>query len=249
MVDKGTATRKPEVEEILIIEDHLDMADILTRELTRHHYRAHVAPDGESGFAEAQRQPPSLIILDLMLPGMDGWEVCRLLKKDPKTKEIPLLILTALGDETDRVKGLELGADDYLSKPFSLNELMARLRALLRRKRINREPHPSGQLRVGPLVIDTERHEIRMAGQPLHLTQTEFGLLKFFAQHPGKVFRRDKLITAVWGEHRFVEEHNLDVHIHSIRRHLEPNPARPRFLITVRGIGYKFRTPGEEIGL
>lgn len=248
MVEKSAAKRETEVEEILIIEDHLDLVDILTRELARHHYRVRVAPDGEKGLAEAKRQPPSLILLDLMLPGLNGWEVCRLLKKDPRTKGIPLLILTALGEENDRVKGFELGADDFLPKPFSLNELIARLRALLRRRRMNLESHAPGQLRVGPLVIDTERHEVRMAGRLLHLTRTEFGLLKFFAQHPGKVFRRDELITTIWGEHRFVEEHNLDVHIHSIRRHLEQNPARPRFLLTVRGIGYKFRIPEEGVG-
>ncbi|MFY9268652.1 MAG: response regulator transcription factor [Candidatus Manganitrophaceae bacterium] len=249
MVEKSAAKSGPGGEEILIIEDHLDLVDILTHELTRHHYHVRVSHDGESGLAEAQRQPPSLITLDLMLPGLNGWEVCRILKKDPRTKGIPLLILTALGEETDRVKGFELGADDYLPKPFSLKELIARLRALLRRKRMNLEPHFPGQFRAGPLVIDTERHEIRMAGRLLHLTPTEFGLLKFFSQHPGKVFRRDELITTVWGEDRFVEEHNLDVHIHSIRQHLEPNPTRPRFLVTVRGVGYQFRTPEEEIGI
>lgn len=240
----GTTTPS---EEILIIEDHPDMIEILTKELSRHHFRVRVAADGKRGLSEAQRQPPNLIILDLILPGLSGWEVCRILKKDLRTQAIPLLVLTALGEETDRIKGLESGADDYLPKPVSLRELIARMKALLRRRRIAAEPKTAGPYRIGPLVIDTERHEIRMAGRLLRLTRTGFGLLKYLSQNPGKVFKRDELITTLWGENRFVEEHNLDVHIHAIRRQLEPDPSHPRFLLTVRGVGYTFRSP-EEVG-
>lgn len=237
----------PPPEEILLIEDHSDMIEILTRELTRHHYHVRVAADGKRGLSEAQRRSPSLIVLDLILPELSGWDVCRLLKKDRRTREIPLLVLTALGEEGDRIKGFESGADDYLPKPFSLRELIARIKALLRRGRIGAEQKTAGPYRIGPLVIDTERHEIRMAGRLLRLTRTEFGLLKYLSQNPGKVFKRDELITTLWGKNRFVEEHNLDVHIHAIRRQVEPDPSHPRFLLTVRGIGYTFRSP-EEIG-
>ncbi|WDT80398.1 MAG: response regulator transcription factor [Candidatus Manganitrophus sp.] len=275
MVQSRLRVTSPKPEEILIIEDHPDMIDILKKELTRHHYHVRVAAEGETGLSEAQRQPPDLIILDLMLPGLSGWEVCRLLRKNVKTQAIPLLIyalgeeatppslpllrknvktqaiplliLTALGEEANRILGLESGADDYLPKPVSLRELIARIKALLRRKRMAAEQKPGGAYRAGALVIDTERHEIRMAGRLIRLTRTEFGLLKFLAQNPGKVFKRDELITTLWGENQFVEEHNLDVHIHSIRQHLEPDPSRPQFILTVRGIGYKFRPP-EETG-
>lgn len=234
--------------EILIIEDHPDMIEILKEELTRHHYHVRVAADGETGLSEVERRPPDLIILDLMLPGLSGWEVCRMLKKDQKTQAIPLLILTALGDEADRIKGLESGADDYLSKPFSLRELIARMKALLRRRQMAGQIKQADSYQTGPLAIDAERHEIRMGRRLLRLTRTEFGLLKFLAQNPGKVFRRDELITTLWGENRFVEEHNLDVHIHSIRQKLEPDPSHPRFLLTVRRVGYTFRLPGEKTG-
>ncbi len=235
----------PEAEEILIIEDHLDMIEILRKELTRHHYRIRTATDGQTGLSEARHRPPGLIILDLILPDMNGWDVCKALKKDLKTQAIPLLILTALGDETDRVQGLESGADDYLPKPVSLRELIARIKALLRRRRMAAEQILAGPYRIGPLVIDTERHEVRMGGRLLRLSRTGFGILKYLAQHPGKVFKRDELITTLWGENQFVEEHNLDVHIHAIRQQLEPDPAHPQFLLTVRGIGYKFSTPEE----
>lgn len=248
MVQSRLRVTSPKPEEILIIEDHPDMIDILKKELTRHHYHVRVAAEGETGLSEAQRRPPDLIILDLMLPGLSGWEVCRLLRKNVKTQAIPLLILTALGEEANRILGLESGADDYLPKPVSLRELIARIKALLRRKRMAAEQKPGGAYRAGALVIDTERHEIRMAGRLIRLTRTEFGLLKFLAQNPGKVFKRDELITTLWGENQFVEEHNLDVHIHSIRQHLEPDPSRPQFILTVRGIGYKFRPPEETGG-
>ncbi len=245
---KGTAAPEKALtgDEILVIEDDPDLVQLLRMELTKHHYRVRVAVDGQKGLAEAQGRPPHLIILDLMLPKLDGWEVCRVLKSDPRTKAIPLMILTVLGQEEYRLKGLELGADDYLAKPFSVRELMARVKALLRRTRMTVEERASGHLKMGPLAIDTERHEVRMRGRVLELTATEFALLKYLAQHPEKVFTRDQLITVLWGEDRFVEEHNLDVHIHSLRQQLESNPAHPRLLITVRGVGYKLQSPERE---
>lgn len=248
MMEKKVSSPIPEAVEVLIIEDHPELLDILEKELLRHHFHVRVATDGEIGLSEAQRQPPGLIILDLKLPSLSGWDVCRLLRKDTRTKTIPLLILTALGEESNRIKGFEAGADDYLTKPFSLRELIARIKALLRRRKMAAAPKPADAYRIGPLMLDIERHEIRMEGRLLRLTRTEFGILKFLMQNPGRVFRRDELLTALWGENRFVEEHNLDVHIHSIRQQLEPDPSHPRFLVTVRSIGYKFNWTEEKAG-
>ena len=238
--------KKIKEEEILIIEDDPDIASLIARELHKFHYSVRIATDGQKGAAEVRQQPPDLIILDLMLPELDGWQVCRLIKADPNTKAIPILILTALGEEADRVRGLELGADDYLVKPFSLKELMARVRALLRRAHIPMENRDPAYLQVGRITIDVECHEVRLGGRLLSLTPTEFALLKYLAHHPGKVFTRDQLISALWGEDRFIEEHNLDVHIHSLRQQLESDPARPRYLLTLRGVGYKLQIPEGE---
>ena len=235
------------VDKILIIEDDPDLVRLLSLELTKHHYRVCAAMDGRKDLAEACRQPPpGLIILDLMLPELDGWEVCRLLKSDPRTKAIPVMILTVLGQEEYRLKGLELGADDYLSKPFSIKEVVARVRALLRRTRLNTKEKSSEFLKIGPLVIDSERHEVWMGERPLRLTATERSLLKYLAQQPCRVFTRDQLIAALWSEDRFVEEHNLDVHIHSLRQQLESDPIHPQFLVTVRGVGYKLQIKDQE---
>jgi two-component system alkaline phosphatase synthesis response regulator PhoP len=240
--DKKVATG----EEILVIEDDPDLVKLLTLELGKNYYQVRSAMDGRKGLAEARRQPPGLIILDLMLPGMDGWEVCHLLKTDLRTKAIPLMILTVLGQEEYRLKGLELGADDYLAKPFSVKEVVARIRALLRRTRMSTEEKGAESLKLGPLVIDAERHEVWMQERSLRLTATELSLLKYLAQHPCRVFTRDQLITALWGEDRFVEEHNLDVHIHALRQQLESDPSHPQFLVTVRGVGYKLQILEQE---
>lgn len=233
-------------EEILIIEDDPDVATLLKLELAKHHYRIRVASDGLTGLTEAQRRQPALIILDLLLPVLNGWEVCRSLKHHPKTQTVPLLILTALTTEEERVKGLELGADDYLTKPFSLKELIARMRVLLRQGRCRDDEPEQSIIQVGLLTIDSDRHEASMADRLLKLTPIEFTLLKCLARQPGKVFTRDQLISLLWGEDRFVEEHNLDVHIHAVRQQLEPDTARPRVLLTVRGVGYKLHVPSKS---
>jgi len=240
------AERVLPVEDILIIEDDPDVSALLQSELVKHHYRVRVVTDGLTGMAEAQRHPPALVVLDLMLPVLNGWEVCRSLKRHPKTHAVPLLILTALTTEEERVKGLELGADDYLTKPFSLKELIARMRVLLRQGRCRDDEPELSIIQVGSLTIDSDRHEASMADRLLKLTPIEFALLKCLAQQPGKVFTRDQLISLLWGEDRFVEEHNLDVHIHAVRQQLEPDAARPRVLLTVRGVGYKLHVPSQS---
>jgi two-component system alkaline phosphatase synthesis response regulator PhoP len=242
MLPENHSAEPAKPETIFIVEDHLELIKVLTEELTRHHYCVRFATDGEKGLLEISRDPPDLIILDLILPGINGWEVCRALRKERRTEAIPLLILTAMVQEVHRIQGFEAGADDYLPKPFSLRELVARIRAMLRRRGRERnvEPLPGGPYRIGPLMIDTERREIRMEARLLRLTRTEFDILKYLARHSGNVLSRDELITKLWGEDRFVEEHNLDVHIHAIRQQLEPNPSQPKFLVTIRGFGYKF---------
>jgi DNA-binding response OmpR family regulator len=176
------------------------------------------------------------------MPELNGYEFMRLFSKEAET---PVIMLTAKVADQDKIVGLELGADDYLAKPFSLKELIARIRALLRRARINTEDKLQGALTVGPLSIDVDRHEVRMGERLLKLTRTEFSLLKYLTRDPGRVFTRDELITALWGEDRFIEEHNLDVHIHSLRQQIQPDPTHA-ILLTVRGVGYKLQLSDKD---
>lgn len=235
MAAEADSTQK----EILVIESDSKTAGLLKQELEKYYYQVRIAADGKRGLAEAQSAPPSLIISEMILPELDGWALCGLLKSHPKTKAVPLLIITMLGQEENRLRGLELGADDYMTKPFSLKEVVSRVRALLRRSQMSIENKPKTLLKLGPLTIDLERHEVRQRGRSVSLTPIEFSLLAYLAGHPGKVFTRDQLITALWENDRFIEEHNLDVHIHALRQKVEPDPDRPRILLTVHGVGYK----------
>lgn len=246
MKDQTAADSDSSRKEILIIESDSYIAGFLKEELEKYYYRVQIALDGQRGLSEAQTAPPSLIILELMLSGLDGWQVCRSLKTDPKTKAVPLLILTVLGQEESRLRGLELGADDYMTKPFSLKEVVSRVRALLRRSQMSGQSTPKALLKVGPLTIDLERHEVRKSGRPIPLTPIEFSLLGYLAIHAGKVFTRDQLITALWEKDRFIEEHNLDVHIHALRQKIELDPDRPRILLTVHGVSYKLEAKEKE---
>ena len=225
------------MEKVLVIEDDRHIAEILRMALATQHFTPIVAGDGGTGLSEARRLLPSLILLDLMLPVMDGWEVCRRLRADEKTRLIPIIMVTAKGEEEDRVAGLELGADDYVVKPFSTRELVARIRALFRRM----TSHGSSVMRIGDLEIDPGRHLVCIAGQPVHLTVTEFSILQRLAWEPERVFTRDQLLTFLWGEDCYVQEHSLDVHIHAIRKKIEADPANPSYVQTVRGIGYRLR--------
>ena len=225
---------------ILVIEDDRDISQLLSMALTMEHFTPVIAHDGVSGLREAQRLLPSLILLDLMLPGLDGWEVCRRLRANPRTRLIPIIMVSARAEEQERVAGLDLGADDYVAKPFSTRELMARVRAVFRR--LQSMSHDSGNLqRIGDLEIDSDRHIVTMAQNPVDLTMMEFTILQRLAQEPGRVFSRNQLLTFLWGEDCFVLEHNLDVHIHTIRKKIETDPSRPRYLQTLRGIGYTLK--------
>jgi len=220
---------------ILIVEDDRDITEMVEYNLTEEGYETISAPDGRTGVELAGKRRPDLIILDIMLPVMDGFEVCRALKSDSSTADIPIIILSAKSQETDKVLGLELGADDYVTKPFSPRELIARMRAILRRRRSQR---PAGNTQIGDIVIDGTKHKVTVRGEQITLTFTEFKLLEFLAQRPGVVLSRDRIIDVISGENAVVCDRTVDAHVKSLRRKL--GPAKD-YIETVRGAGYRFR--------
>jgi DNA-binding response OmpR family regulator len=224
---------------ILVVDDELPIVELLSYNLKRANYEVLIARDGEEALRVAREEQPDLVILDLMLPKLDGLEVCRALRRE---RDIPIIMLTARDTEVDRVVGLELGADDYVVKPFSLRELTSRIRALLRRSYGDLAIRGSaGRVRFGDVEIDLERLLVRRAGRPVDLTPTEFRLLRYLVAHPGRPTSRQALIEAVWGyESEIGYERTVDVHVRHLRQKLEPDPAQPRYLVTVRGAGYKF---------
>jgi two-component system phosphate regulon response regulator PhoB len=222
---------------ILVIEDEPDIVEVLTYNLTREGYQVLSAKDGEEGLRKARQENPSLVLLDLMLPGIDGVELCRRLKADQATRAIPIIMVTAKGDESDVVLGLGLGADDYVKKPFSPKEVVARVRAVLRRAVERRAELKGERLAVRGLVIDQRRHEVRVDGKKIDLTPTEFRLLRALAARPGEVFERQELLSHAVGPDTVVVDRSIDVHVNSIRKKL----GKQRDLIqTVRGVGYRF---------
>lgn len=226
--------RKPT---LLVIEDDPDIVEVVRYNLEREGFRVLVAADGNAGLAEARRSPPELIVLDLMLPGTDGLGVCRALRAEPATVALPVLMLTAKGEETDVVVGLEMGADDYLTKPFSPRELVARVRALLRRARVEpKERGGTNRVEVHGLVLDQERHEVLWKGESVPLTRAEFRLLWKLVQRPGRVWARGDLIEEITAGEALIVERNVDVHVSSLRRKLGD---AGRLIATVRGVGYK----------
>ncbi len=225
-----------DTKKILVIDDETDLVELVSYNLGKQGYKVSSASSGEEGFDRITRQDFDLVILDLMLPGMQGEELCRLIRSNPKTESMPVIMLTARGEVGDRVRGLESGADDYLAKPFSPKELVARVQALLRRS--------SGRLakdkiiRLGDLVLDREAVSATKKDVPLHLSATEFKLLWYLAERKGRVFSRDQLLDAVWKNETFVEPRTVDVHIRRLRARIEDNPARPLHIKTRRGVGY-----------
>ena len=225
---------------ILLIEDDSDISELVQYNLEREGYKVTAAADGEVGLNLALQQKPDLIILDLMLPGLDGLSVCKKLRAAAETAEIPIVMLTAKGEESDIVIGLEMGADDYIAKPFSPKELTARIRAVLRRPRAAapKEGEPTQRLEVGPVAIDLERHEAYLKGKPLQLTLAEYRLLSTLISRPGRVFTREQLLEKITGGEVYVIDRNVDVHVRAIRKKLE---SEAEFIVTVRGVGYKCR--------
>ena len=223
---------------ILIIEDEPDIRELLKRSFEREGYRVHAAADGEAGLREATARRPAVVLLDLMLPGIDGLEVCRMLKSQADTQQSSVIMLTAKGEESDVVLGLELGADDYVTKPFSPKELVARVRAVLRRAKRRRSGAKPTRLEVGTVVLDTERHEVVVGDEPIYFTRAEFRLLWALVSQPGRVFTRNELVDDITAGESYILDRNVDVHISAIRKKLGDQGD---LVQTVRGVGYKCR--------
>lgn len=223
---------------ILVVEDEADLVELISYNLKKEGFAVDTAFDGEAGLAKIRKDKYDLVILDLMLPGIQGVEICRVVRSDPKTASLPIIMLTAKGEEVDRIIGLEMGADDYMTKPFSPRELVARVKAVLRR--VSEKPVTEKILKIGDLEIDRERYTVSLQGKPVKLSATEFKLLLFLAERRGKVFSRDQLLDAVWRDEAFVEPRTVDVHIRRLRAQIEPSSSKPQYIKTLRGIGYLF---------
>lgn len=222
---------------ILIVEDEQSIAEVLEYNLGREGFLVDVEYRGDTGLEKIRTDPPDLILLDLMLPGLDGLEICRMLKRDPKTSSIPLVILTAKGEEVDRIVGLELGADDYISKPFSPREVVLRIKAVLRRSE-TREATDSEVITVGTLELDVPGHRLLLAGEEIPLTATEFRLLRILMERRNRVQTRERLLTDVWQYSEEVDSRTVDTHIRRLRRKLGQEAQR---IDTVIGVGYRMR--------
>jgi phosphate regulon transcriptional regulator PhoB len=223
---------------VLVVDDETDLVELVSYNLRKDGFSVESASDGETALAKIRKGEYDLVVLDLMLPGIQGIELCRILRNDPKTAGLPIIMLTAKGEEVDRILGLEMGADDYITKPFSPRELVARVKAVLRRSA--EKTVTEDILKVGELEIDLEKYTVSVRGRPIKLSATEFKLLLFLAQKKGKVFSRDQLLDAVWRDEAFVEPRTVDVHIRRLRANIEADPAHPKYIKTMRGIGYLF---------
>jgi phosphate regulon transcriptional regulator PhoB len=227
---------------ILLIEDDRDIVELVRYNLEADGFVVSTMSDGAKGLSVVKETPPDLLLLDLMLPGMSGLDICRELRKDPAFNSLPILILSARSEETDRVTGLEIGADDYVTKPFSIRELCARVRALLRRSK--RTVSAERVIECGPLTIDPNSYRVSHTGRLIPLSVLEFRLLYYLATNPGHVFTRDQLLDAVWGSESLVTPRAVDVCVRRLREKLETDPENPCLLSTIRGAGYRFAEQG-----
>jgi DNA-binding response OmpR family regulator len=231
---------EPPLSRVLIIEDDRDIVELVRYNLEKEGFQVSATGDGMSGLAQIQKSPPDLLLLDLMLPKLTGLEICKAVRRTESLNRLPILILSARGEEADRVIGLELGADDYVTKPFSPRELVARVKALLRR--VQPADGQEKPIETGSLRIDPSSYSVTRDGDPLPLSTLEFRLLFYLASRPNRVFSRDHLLDAVWGTGRFVTPRSVDVYIRRLREKIEPDPESPAHLKTVRGAGYLFET-------
>ena len=225
---------------VLVVEDEADIRELVRYNIEREGFAVEEAADGPQALEKIARRRPDLIVLDLMLPGMPGLEICRQIRANAETSQLPVLILTAKGTEVDRILGLEMGADDYVVKPFSPRELVARIKALLRRANPPAEADPAGMYEQGRLRMDFGTYEVWVDGERKVLALREFELLKFFVQHPLRVYTREQLLDMVWGRDTFVEPRTVDVHVRRLRQHIERDDANPKLILTVRSVGYRF---------
>ncbi len=223
---------------ILVVDDEEAVQRLLAFPLEREGYRVVAAVDGERALELAAAEAPDLILLDVMLPGIDGLEVCRRVRA---SSAVPIIMLTARDDEIDKVLGLELGADDYITKPFSLAELRSRIRAVLRRAQLSSRPAEDDVLSVDGVVLDAARRTVVANGQDVALTYVEFEILRTLMRSPGRVFTRQNLLESVWESADYRDPRTIDVHVRHLREKIEPNPSEPAYIHTVRGVGYRFR--------
>jgi DNA-binding response OmpR family regulator len=225
---------------IFVVEDDPDISRLVRHHLENEGFVVRVYPSGSTVLGDAERQRPALFVLDIMVPGKDGLEICRSIRQTPGLSPVPVIFLTAKSSEADRVLGLELGADDYIAKPFSPRELVARVKAVLRRFE---RPLPPSPMTVGEIEIDPSAMTLTVRGAMVPTTATEFRLLDYFARHKGRVFSRDHLLDSVWRDTAYVTPRSVDVYVRRIREKIEPDPENPRYLKTVRGAGYRFEAP------
>jgi phosphate regulon transcriptional regulator PhoB len=225
---------------VLVVDDEKDITDLLDYNLTRERFQVLVACNGFDAIEIARKKHPDIVILDWMMPEMDGLETCRYLRKHSDTENIPIIMLTAKSDPTDKILGLEMGADDYLTKPFHIRELLARIRAVIRRLDSSRKEDDQKIIVFKEIRIDLNYHKVTVNDVNIEMTAREIKLLTFLIKHPGRVYTREELLDAVWGNESFVEPRTVDVHISRLRSLIEPEKDKPRYLLTVRSLGYKF---------
>jgi phosphate regulon transcriptional regulator PhoB len=225
-----------DMKRIMVVDDEEDIRELISYNLKKDGYAVSSASDGEEALKKIKAGNFDLLVLDLMLPGIQGMELCRIFRNDPKTKNLPIIMLTAKGEEVDRILGLEIGADDYITKPFSPRELVARVKAVLRR--IGEKPADSKVVTIGNLSINRETYSVVKNNTPVMLSSTEFKLLLYLVERKGKIFSRDQLLDAVWKDEAFVEPRTVDVHIRRLRTQIEDDPSEPQYIKTRRGIGY-----------
>ncbi|HEX9137442.1 MAG TPA: response regulator [Nitrospirota bacterium] len=221
---------------ILIVDDEPDLVELVSYNLKKEGFKVSTAPDGEEALEKVRKSAFDLVILDLMLPGIQGSELCHTLRSNPKTETLPIIMLTAKGDVADKIRGLETGADDYMTKPFSPKELVARVKAILRRT--SESAAKDKVIHIGNLSINAETYTVTKGDASLHLSATEFKLLLFLAERKGRVFSREQLLDAVWKDESFVEPRTVDVHIRRLRTQIEDDPSEPGYIKTRRGVGY-----------
>jgi phosphate regulon transcriptional regulator PhoB len=225
---------------VLIIDDEKDIVELIAYNLENERFSVLKAFDGEAALRMIKSKKPDLAILDLMLPGMSGIDVCKAVRANPEISDLPIIMLTAKTDEVDKIIGLELGADDYMTKPFSVKELMARVRTVLRRSQDAKKSPAKERFQYSGLNINYASCHVAVNGKPVNLSPTELKLLFFFSEHPGRVYTRDQIIDNVWGDGMFITPRAVDVHIRRLRSQIEKDVEKPKYILTVRGFGYKF---------
>ncbi len=225
---------------ILIVDDEKDIVDLLSYNLEKDRFSTVKAYDGEVALKLVSSAKPDLVILDLMLPKTNGLDVCRAIRRNPETANLPIIMLTAKGDEVDKIIGLEIGADDYITKPFSVKELTARVRSILRRLHDSERKNEKEEFNYKDLAINYASCLVQIGGKPVTLSPTELKLLFFFSRNPGRVYSRSQILDHVWGDDTFITDRAVDVHIRRLRSQIEKDVENPQYILTVRGFGYKF---------